>query len=101
MRSLLDCATKAVKIPTLVALPFLLAACGASIQSSEPPTLNPAPAQLTRSCPRPVDLPDRPLSQLEVEELWIRDRQALINCGLSKDALARYYAERDADLIGG
>lgn len=83
----------------LLALPFLLAACGASIPSSNPPVLDPPPAQLTRSCPRPVDLPDRALSQVEVEELWIRDRQALINCGLSKDAVVRYYAQRDAELV--
>jgi len=56
--------------------------------------------ELTGVCPRPVRLPDRELSQAEVEAYWLRDRQALIECGLTKQALLNYYQTRDALLTG-
>lgn len=85
----------------LIGLPFLLLGCAASIQSStEPPRLADAPAALAARCATPVRLPERELTQAEVEEYWLRDRQALIECGVSKDALLRYYQNRDALLRG-
>lgn len=88
---------KLVKILTLGALLSALAACGDSTRfSSKPPVLEPAPWELTRICPQPVPLPERTLSQAEVEEFWLRDRQALVECGIDKAALLRYYQNRDA-----
>lgn len=80
----------------------ILGACAASIQSStEPPRLVDAPARLQEACAKPLRLPDRELSQSEVEEYWLRDRQALIDCGLTKQALLDYYLNRDSLLRGG
>lgn len=85
----------------LIGLPFLLMGCAASIRSSnEPPVLSPAPSGLTASCASPVRLPDRELSQSEVEEYWLRDRQALIECGMTKEALLAYYRDRDSRITG-
>lgn len=85
----------------LTGLLFLLQACAASIQSStEPPRLAEAPSELTGACATPVRLPERELSQAEVEEFWLRDRQALIDCGLTKEALLAFYQNRDALLRG-
>lgn len=44
-------------------------------------------------CPRPVALPDRALTQAEVETLWARDRAALVSCGWKRDALVAFYAD--------
>lgn len=49
------------------------------------------PAQLRQACARPVALPDRALSQTEVEQLWTRDRAALVKCGVSQAALLAAY----------
>jgi len=85
----------------LIVLLSVLTACGDSIQSSsEPPVLLSAPTDLTGICPQPVPLPERELTQAEVEELWLRDRAALVDCGVTKAALLRYYRDRDARLIG-
>lgn len=79
----------------------VLAACGDSIRSSnEPPVLTEAPPELTGICAQPVPLPERELTQAEVEEYWLRDRAALVECGVTKAALLRYYRNRDALLTG-
>lgn len=81
----------------LVALLSVLTACADSIQSSsEPPILTAAPAELRGICAQPVPLPERELTQAEVEEFWLRDRAALVECGVTKAALLRYYQNRDA-----
>lgn len=86
---------------TLLGLPLVLAACAGSIQSStEPPVLEEAPSELTGNCPQPVILPERMLMQAEVEEFWLRDRVALIDCGARKAALESYYARRDEAIRG-
>lgn len=85
----------------LTGLLLALTACADSIQSStEAPRLNDAPAALTQDCSRPVRIPDRELTQAEVEELWLRDREALIACGLNRAALQEFYENRDALLRG-
>lgn len=89
------------RIPLLIVPLLALTACAASIQSIDgPPVLEPAPAALLRDCSRPVRLPERELTQAEVEEFWLRDRQALVECGVSKEALERYYSDRDARITG-
>lgn len=79
---------------------FLLQACADSIRSTEPPQLDPAPEAITSACPRPVKLPDRALTQAEVEAFWLRDRQRLVECGLTKQAVVDYYSNRDRMIMG-
>lgn len=101
MRRLNDCLGRRVRTLTLITPLSVLIACGDSIQSSsEPPVLTPAPTRLTLPCSGPVILPERELTQSQVEELWLRDRSALVECGLSKEALVEFYHNRDALLIG-
>lgn len=64
----------------LIALLSGLAACSASTPSVEDLNVQRAPASLTRPCPRPVLLPDRELTQAEVEDYWLVDRRNLLNC---------------------
>jgi len=62
--------------------------------------LAPAPIELTRVCPAPVDLPDRGLSQADVERLWSRDRASLVTCRNRHGALVRFYQDRDGRITG-
>lgn len=79
----------------LIALPSVLAACSDSIGSVEPPKLMPPPVELTGDCARPVLLPNRSLTQSEVENFWLRDRANLIECGQYKELLEEFYRDRD------
>jgi hypothetical protein len=73
---------------TLLVFPsaFLLTACAGStfvdVSTAPPPSL-------TAPCVAPVALPERALSDRDVEVLWGRDRTALRDCG-----------SRHADLAG-
>lgn len=71
----------------LLALPCLLTACddwrGSSPIAAPPPSL-------TAPCPAPVTLPDRGLTQAEVEVAWGRDRRALRACAGQVDGLAAW-----------
>lgn len=69
----------------LAALPLVLAACSGSTVAD---LALPPPASLVAPCPRPVLLPERALSQVEVERFWGRDRSALRACGEQVDGLA-------------
>jgi len=85
----------------LVGSLLALTACAASIKSIDgPPRLDSIPAELTNKCANPVELPDRPLTQEEVEMYWLNDRANLVACGLSRDAILKYYSDRD-NLITG
>lgn len=84
----------------LLALPLGLTACAGSIGSVEPPILQAAPEELTKPCERPVELPVRELTQLEVEAYWIQDRENLIRCGYSFQQLQDYYLDRDNRVTG-
>ena len=66
---------------TLCAIPMLslLIVC-AGCARDKPPTA-PLPPSLLEPCPAPVPLPDRAISDQEVEILWGRDRSALRACG--------------------
>lgn len=86
---------KRLKTLTLIAALSALAACSGSIGSVEPPILADPPEDLTRSCERPVLLPDRDLTQREVEMFWINDRENLIRCGLRLQELIEFYNNRD------
>jgi hypothetical protein len=52
-------------------------------------------AALTAKCLGPVDLGDKPLSQAQLEQLWITDRERLLSCARKHLALRDYYADRD------
>lgn len=86
----------------LIAALWALQACSVLTQSAidQGPILEPAPAELLSECDKPVRLPDRSLTQAEVETFWLRDRVALIECGQTKEALIDYYRQRDAGLTG-
>lgn len=52
-------------------------------------------------CLGPVDLGDKPLTQAQLERLWITDRERLLTCIRRHLALRDFYADRDAALEGG
>jgi hypothetical protein len=67
---------------------FLLTACG-GLTSVEAVDFGAAPqASLTLACGAPVLLPERALSDRDVEIYWGRDRRALRECGSRHSALA-------------
>lgn len=85
----------------LVACVCLLTAGCASTKSVEvapppPPRLTSPDTALTAPCKRPVALPDREITQKDVETLWITDRQSLLNCRSRHVALVEFYKGRDA-----
>jgi len=49
------------------------------------------PAAMRRDCARPVTLPDRELTQREVEGFWAADRGALLKCGIGKAGVVTFY----------
>ena len=87
----------------LLAVLLALPACGGLTPSliNEGPRLNDAPDELHNPCAKPLRLPERELTQAEVESFWLRDRENLIACGLDKEALLEFYLTRDAGLRGG
>lgn len=64
----------------------LLTGCAASTGSE--PERPPLPASIAAPCEPPVTLPERALSDQEVEVLWGRDRRALRACGSRHGAAA-------------
>lgn len=52
------------------------------MRSAEPPP------SATLPCPAPVALPERGLSDRDVEILWGRDRRALLDCGGQVEVLS-------------
>jgi hypothetical protein len=79
----------------LIAVLLVLTACSESIGSVEPPVLADPPEEFTKECSRPVLLPNGPLTQSEVENLWIQDRNHLISCGMQLQALIDFFESRD------
>lgn len=79
----------------LVVLLSVAVACSDSIGSVEPPVLEPAPEEFTRSCETTVKIPDRELQQNETEALWARDRVSLVNCAEMHQAVIEFYRNRD------
>lgn len=68
-------------------LGFLLVACGGSTKLDKPGLQANIDNKLLEKCYRPVNLPNRELTQLDIERFWSKDRASLIKCGLSKDKL--------------
>nr|OAP95085.1 dehydrogenase [Rhizobium leguminosarum] len=97
---------KPAKILMLAALLSVLPACSALTRSDRlvvappPPVLRKADGVLTTKCLGPVDLGDKPLTQAQLEHLWITDRERLLSCVRRHLALVGFYADRDAGLEG-
>ena len=70
----------------LAALPLAVTACAGSTKSGN---VKPELA-VTQKCKLPVSLPDRDLTQAEVEKFWMRDRKALLECGVTKESLVKW-----------
>jgi len=83
----------------LTAALLALAACSGSIKSAEIDVAPPG-AALTEPCSPPVALPDRALTQAEVEVRWARDRVDLLDCGKRHAALADHAGRLGAALSG-
>ncbi len=64
---------------------LLLASCG----STSADRLDPPPSLLV-PCAAPVIIPERSLTDQDVEVMWGRDRSALRSCGSRLDGLANW-----------
>jgi hypothetical protein len=71
-------------------LPLVLTACGGSTAGSHARVA--VPPSLTVPCRLPAGLPDRPLTQAEVEIHWGQDRDALRRCAGQLAGLAGWAA---------
>jgi len=78
------------RIPGLMLLLLVLTACAGSrpVEVERPAP----PPSLTLPCAGPVALPDRGLTQGEVEVLWGRDRSSLRACGSRHVGLVEWVA---------
>ena len=70
----------------VLSIPLILASCG----EDRPSEIPAPPPSLTPPCALPQSLPERALSQSEVELLWGRDRSSLRSCASRHDGLADY-----------
>jgi len=76
----------------------LMASCGSTRSVIRAPELAAPPGRLTYDCDRPTVLPEGPMTVGDVEVYWLADREALVECGVSKEALRDYYSRRDSAL---
>lgn len=75
----------------LIVSALVLTACAGSTKYTDGPTLTGADSSITGPCNRPVKLPNRALSQADVEKYWSRDRANLVKCAGEKAEVVRYY----------
>lgn len=88
----------------LAALPLALAACSVSTKSVspvKPPVIAAPDSALMKVCALPANIGNKPLTQEQVENLWIEDRTALLDCYRRHFALRNYIVDRDDALRGG
>lgn len=78
---------------------LLLASCGSTPLAIKPTLTKPSVVML-RPCDVPVTLPEAGLTVAGVEDYWLRDRAALLNCSAAKLAVQDYYDKRDRALSG-
>ena len=71
-----------------------MTACAGSIKLDNPGIKAQADSKLTQKCDLPSKLPNRALTQFDVERLWAKDRAALVRCGITKEALVKFYKKR-------
>lgn len=86
----------------LAGLALAVTACAGSEGSGKTtaPVFGSIPPKLKQACAKPGELPDRDLTQAEVESYWGKDRAALVNCGNGKRGLVKFVEDRDRR-IGG
>lgn len=78
-----------------------LQACAVSKPSVESRIDLPAlPSKFISTTCKPGALPDRALTQAEVEKLWARDRARLSKCGYSLGGLIAFYTDLRVNLAG-
>ncbi len=74
--------------------------CSDLTGSNKPPILVGPPLEFVDPCKGPMVLPEKELSQFEVEQLWMRDRVNLSICRSRHLSLTRFYEFRDRILRG-
>lgn len=82
----------------LAVLPLALAACSVSTKSVspvKPPVIAAPDSALMKVCALPVSIGNKPLTQEQVEDFWISDRTALLECYRRHLALRDYIVDRD------
>lgn len=88
-----------IKILAATSLLCPLMACSASTKFvASPPSLSHPPGSFEMDCADPVQLPNGPMKQRDVERHWSRDRASLIECGDRHAALRDFYQQRDGAL---
>lgn len=88
------------KTTLLTTLALVLLASCASTPLAVKPTLTPPSTVMLRACDYPAELPLEGLTVAGVEDYWLRDRAALLDCGAAKAAVQDYYLTRDRALSG-
>lgn len=78
---------------------MLTACAGSNLGPVDGPLIAGAGA-LADPCETPVELPNRALTQAEVETLWRQDRANLLSCGERLISLAEFVRQRDIELSG-
>ncbi len=93
---------KPLKTLLVIACACLLAGCGALTRSGETAglRLEAPPAEMVQEIAAPVRLPERELTQGDVERSWKADRASLVIGRKRHRALVDWYAARDAALMG-
>lgn len=80
----------------------VLAACSVSTPSARAPIALPALPVELRSCgygvPIPEPAPDRKISQLQTETLWLKDRKTLKTCRTNHEATVKFYEDLRSNL---
>lgn len=86
----------------LSALPFLVTGCLGSTGSSkiDKGILTQPDVVLVAECQGPVTIPDKELTQEEVEYYWSQDRKLLVVCKRKHGAVVKYYKKRDEAIMG-
>lgn len=68
------------------------------VKAADRPFIIAPDSSLIKACKGVVDLPDRALTQRDIERLWISDRKSLIECAKRHKALADFIKQRDGGL---
>lgn len=89
-----------MKILMLIVLPLGLTACAASTPSIKQLHVDAPPASLVQPCRSPVGIPERQLTQADVENYWLRDRRSLVDCRSRHNGLAGWAQETIQTLEG-
>lgn len=85
----------------LIALLCLsLVSCVSTKSVNIGPILAEADSKLLEDCQLPIQLGQGPLTQVQVEKLWITDRVSLIDCYYKHKLFVKYITERDGLVKG-